>query len=90
VWTVNDEAEMRRLVGMGVQAILTDRPDRLLALLGRKRSYSAPGAPGSGLELMHGQVPLARIGEHLDTELERARDRRGRALSPGRMSRFKT
>jgi len=31
VWTVNDEAEMRQLVGMGVQGILTDRPDRMLA-----------------------------------------------------------
>ncbi len=32
-WTVNDEAEMARLLDMGVQAIITDRPDRLLALL---------------------------------------------------------
>jgi glycerophosphoryl diester phosphodiesterase len=31
-WTVNDEAEMRRLVSLGVDGIMTDRPDRLLAL----------------------------------------------------------
>jgi glycerophosphoryl diester phosphodiesterase len=37
VWTVNDEAEMKRLLEMDVQAILTDRPDRLLALMGRER-----------------------------------------------------
>jgi glycerophosphoryl diester phosphodiesterase len=35
-WTVNDEAEMRRCLALGVQAILTDRPDLLLALLGRR------------------------------------------------------
>ena len=37
VWTVNDEAEMKRFLEMDVQAILTDRPDRLLALMGRER-----------------------------------------------------
>jgi glycerophosphoryl diester phosphodiesterase len=36
VWTVNDEAEMKRLLEMDVQAILTDRPDRLLALMARE------------------------------------------------------
>jgi glycerophosphoryl diester phosphodiesterase len=35
-WTVDDEAEMDRLLDMGVQAILTDRPDRLLRLLDRR------------------------------------------------------
>jgi glycerophosphoryl diester phosphodiesterase len=35
VWTVNDEADMKRLLEMDVQAILTDRPDRLLALMGQ-------------------------------------------------------
>jgi glycerophosphoryl diester phosphodiesterase len=27
VWTVNDEADMRRLFDWGVDAIITDRPD---------------------------------------------------------------
>ena len=31
VWTVNDEQDMRRLVGMGVDGIVTDRADRALA-----------------------------------------------------------
>ncbi len=35
VWTINDEAEMRRLVDLGVDAIITDRPDLALRVLGR-------------------------------------------------------
>lgn len=35
VWTVNDEATMRDLVAMGVDGIITDRPDRALRVLGR-------------------------------------------------------
>ena len=35
VWTVNDFDDMRRLVDLGVEGIMTDRPDLLLALLGR-------------------------------------------------------
>lgn len=34
-WTVNEPDEMRRLMGWGVDGIITDRPDRLLKLLGR-------------------------------------------------------
>ncbi|KPK07382.1 MAG: hypothetical protein AMJ64_06720 [Betaproteobacteria bacterium SG8_39] len=35
VWTVNDEDRMRRLLAIGVDGIMTDRPDLLLRLLGR-------------------------------------------------------
>jgi glycerophosphoryl diester phosphodiesterase len=35
VWTINDEAEMRRLVDMGVGALITDRPDLALRVVGR-------------------------------------------------------
>ena len=35
VWTVNEEADMKRLLDMGAQGILTDYPDRLLRLMGR-------------------------------------------------------
>ena len=33
VWTVDDPAYMKRLIGLGVDAICTDRPDRLQSLL---------------------------------------------------------
>jgi glycerophosphoryl diester phosphodiesterase len=42
VWTVNDEDAMRRLLSLDVQAILTDRPSRLLSLVGRARQ-ATPG-----------------------------------------------
>ncbi|HEV2912719.1 MAG TPA: glycerophosphodiester phosphodiesterase [Pyrinomonadaceae bacterium] len=32
-WTINDEESMRRLIELGVDGIMTDYPDRLLALL---------------------------------------------------------
>ncbi len=35
VWTVNDETEMRRLLALGVDGIITDRPDLLQRVLGR-------------------------------------------------------
>jgi glycerophosphoryl diester phosphodiesterase len=38
VWTVNDPKDMERLIEMGVDGIITDRPDLLLEILGRKGS----------------------------------------------------
>ena len=35
-WTVNDEERLRQLIAMGVDGIITDRPDLLLRLLGRR------------------------------------------------------
>jgi glycerophosphoryl diester phosphodiesterase len=35
VWTINEIDDMERLLNLGVDGIITDRPDRLLALLGR-------------------------------------------------------
>jgi glycerophosphoryl diester phosphodiesterase len=34
VWTISDEARMKELIGIGVDGIITDRPDRLLELIG--------------------------------------------------------
>jgi glycerophosphoryl diester phosphodiesterase len=34
VWTINEEPSMRRLLGIGVDGIMTDRPDRLGKILG--------------------------------------------------------
>jgi glycerophosphoryl diester phosphodiesterase len=36
VWTVNEQADMERMLALGVDGIITDYPDRLLELLGRK------------------------------------------------------
>ncbi len=36
VWTVNDTRSMQQLINMGVDGIMTDYPERLLDLLGRK------------------------------------------------------
>ncbi len=33
VWTVNTEADIRKMLAIGVDAIITDHPDRLIALL---------------------------------------------------------
>jgi glycerophosphoryl diester phosphodiesterase len=38
VWTVNETADMSRLLNAGVDGIMTDYPDRLLRLLGRLES----------------------------------------------------
>lgn len=35
VWTINETADMQRLIDVGVDGIMTDYPDRLLDLLGR-------------------------------------------------------
>lgn len=34
VWTVNEEADMRRMIDLGVDAIITDKPDQLAQVLG--------------------------------------------------------
>lgn len=41
VWTIDDPAEMRRLVSLGVDGIMTDEPARLLEVLGRRRDEAS-------------------------------------------------
>jgi glycerophosphoryl diester phosphodiesterase len=37
VWTINDEAEMERLLTLGVDGLMSDHPARVVAVLGRLR-----------------------------------------------------
>jgi glycerophosphoryl diester phosphodiesterase len=36
-WTINESADMERFVDMGVDGIITDRPDRLREVLKKKK-----------------------------------------------------
>jgi glycerophosphoryl diester phosphodiesterase len=36
-WTINDATEMKRLIELGADGIMTDRPDRLLEVLAAAR-----------------------------------------------------
>ena len=41
-WTVNERADMDRLILMGVDGIITDYPDRLRAVLGDRNVQLPP------------------------------------------------
>ncbi len=41
VWTIDDEDEMRSLIAMGVDGVMTDRPDRLARVLAGDRASRA-------------------------------------------------
>lgn len=43
VWTVNEPADMRRLIETGVDGIMTDYPDKLLKQIGRKSNAEKTG-----------------------------------------------
>ena len=46
VWTVDEAEAMERLIDLGVDGIITDRPDRLLRVLGRPNEAERPeGVP---------------------------------------------
>jgi glycerophosphoryl diester phosphodiesterase len=46
VWTVDEEADMRRLLDWGVDGIITDRPDRLARVLHERSGRPLPPGPG--------------------------------------------
>ena len=41
-WTVNERANMERLIVLGVDGIITDYPDRLRAVMAQKRMPLPP------------------------------------------------
>lgn len=45
VWTVDEEADMRRLLGWGADGVVTDRPDRLARVLHETHGRPAPPGP---------------------------------------------
>ena len=42
VWTVDEVVDMQRIIDLGVNGIITDRPDRLMKLLGRATEIERP------------------------------------------------
>lgn len=46
VWTINEKPSMRRLLGFGVDGIMTDRPDLLAGILGPVEDRGGEGATG--------------------------------------------
>jgi glycerophosphoryl diester phosphodiesterase len=38
VWTINDESEMRRLIALGVDGVMSDFPGRLRAVVDTTRA----------------------------------------------------
>ena len=44
-WTINEEADMRRVLALGVDGIVTDRPDRLRAILRREPDRPSAARP---------------------------------------------
>ena len=62
VWTINEEADMKRHIDHGVDGIITDYPDRLLRLQGRQPGRPGkPGEPGEPGE--PGQAGRDHAGE---------------------------
>jgi glycerophosphoryl diester phosphodiesterase len=45
VWTVNEPAEMRQMIDLGADAIITDYPDRLRTVMAEKGLALPPATP---------------------------------------------
>lgn len=63
VWTVDDEADMRRLLSWGVDGIQTDRPDRLARVLVEEAGRAPPpGLRADGAPRGDHDTPVAPAG----------------------------
>jgi glycerophosphoryl diester phosphodiesterase len=58
VWTVNHESDMRRLIALGVDGLITDRPDLGLAVARARSTRDAP-MPGNRLPATARETPDA-------------------------------
>ena len=58
-WTVNDADEMRRLVAVGVDGIITDRPERARAVIRRIERAAVHGATATGAAVSVAQARMA-------------------------------
>jgi glycerophosphoryl diester phosphodiesterase len=56
VWTVDTEEDAHRLLGWGVDALITDRPDRLVPLVRAFDDRGTRNKPGTG-------DPLERVAK---------------------------
>ena len=45
VWTVNEAADLVRMIELGVDGVITDYPDRLRAVMAEKRLELPPATP---------------------------------------------
>lgn len=62
VFTVNEEADMRRLLDVGVQGIITDYPDLLLRMMGRESGVVNESSAAWSRSSLSGPGPSAPYG----------------------------
>ena len=55
-WTVNERADMERLIALGVDGIITDYPDRLRAVMAEKNMPLPPQVERAELHLLAGPL----------------------------------
>src|SRR6185503_20321044 len=60
VWTVDDEEDARRLLGWGVDALITDRPDRIVPVVRGSSSNQQPATSNQQPATSNSQLATTR------------------------------